>query len=88
MANLHFQELKQIVEIAMDQEVAELDENVDLYEELGMDSIGAVAMIVEIQRRCQVRIPEEVVPQLRTPRLLLEYISAAPESTLAEEGVA
>jgi acyl carrier protein len=88
LATLAFHEMKQIVEIAMDQEIATLDENVDLYEELGMDSIGAVAMIVEIQRRCLVRIPEEVVPELRTPRLLLEYIRAAPESTVAEAGVA
>lgn len=72
----------------MDQEVAQLDDTIDFYEELGMDSIGAVAMVVEIQRRCRVRIPEEEVPRLRTPRLLLEYIGAAAELTVGHEGAA
>jgi acyl carrier protein len=70
-------DLKQIIEIAMDQEVPVLDMNVDLYETLGMDSIGAVAMVVEIQRHFRVRIKDEDVPNLRTPTLLLQYVNEA-----------
>ncbi len=79
MALLDIQELKAMIEIAMDQEIPELAPDIHLYEELGMDSIGAVAMIVEIQRRCHVRIDEKEIPDLTTPRLLIDYVNRVEE---------
>ncbi len=79
MALLDIQELKAIIEIAMDQEIPSLAPDVHLYEELGMDSIGAVAMIVEIQRRCHVRIDEKEIPNLTTPQLLINYVNRVEE---------
>lgn len=75
MAMLDIQELKAIIEIALDHEIAELPPDIHLYEELGLDSIGAVAMIVEIQRRYHVRIDEKEIPVLTTPQLLIDYIN-------------
>lgn len=75
MALLDIQELKAIIEIALDHEIAELPVDIHLYEELGLDSIGAVAMIVEIQRRFHVRIDEKEIPVLTTPQLLIDYIN-------------
>jgi len=80
MAVLDMQELKAIIEIALDRELLSLAPNVHLYEELGMDSIGAVAMIVEIQRRCRVRIDEKDIPDLTTPQSLLDYVNRIEES--------
>ena len=80
MALLDIQELKSIIEIALDQELAEISPDAHIYEELGMDSIGAVAMIVEIQRRCGVRIDEKEIPNLVTPQLLLNHINKMDET--------
>jgi acyl carrier protein len=80
-AMLDSEAMQQIVEVALDREISELPMDIDLYEEVGMDSIGAVAMIVEIQRRCHVRIETDVVGELRTPQALIEYVNRAIEAS-------
>lgn len=77
MTRLTLDDLKEIIEIALDEPVDNLTLDSDFYEDLGMDSIGAVAMIVEIQRRTQVRIDEAVAPTLRTPAAILQYVNEA-----------
>lgn len=47
----------------------------NMYTDLGMDSLQAVALVVEIEREFGVRIPEEDIPNLPTGSLLLEYIT-------------
>lgn len=79
MAMLELDEMKDIIEIALDREIGPLTADVDLYQDLGMDSIGAVAMIVEIQRRFRVRINEQDVPGLRSPALLMEHLNRMAE---------
>ena len=71
--------LKQIVELAMDREMMDLTPDDNLYTDLGMDSIGAVAMVVGIQRRYRIRIAEEDIPQLQTPRQIMSYVNQALE---------
>lgn len=88
MRTLDLDELRQIVEIAMDQEVAEFGMDMDLYEDIGMDSMGAVAMVVEIQRRFRVRLKDEEVPDLRTPRSLLLRINSSLTSAHLHESTA
>jgi acyl carrier protein len=82
---MRIEELKAIIEMAMDQEVPNLQPDMDLYTDIGMDSIGAVAMIVEIQRQLNIRVPEDDVPELRTPTLLIEYLDRALQSQYALE---
>jgi acyl carrier protein len=77
-------ELREIVEIAIDSDIAIWELDTNLYSELGMDSIGAVAMVVEIQRRFGIRIPDEEISKLQTPRLILEHL----QSTISGQGVA
>lgn len=76
---LDLDELKQIIEAAMDRELTDLPPDVNLYQELGMDSIGAVAMVVGIQRRCRVRIADEDIPLLHTPLQILGYVNGVLE---------
>lgn len=59
-------EIKEIVEIALDREIDEFSMSVDFYETYGMDSLGAVALVVEVQKRHDVRIPDERMPEVRT----------------------
>lgn len=77
------QELKEVIEIALDREVAQFGPDTHLYEELGMDSIGAVAMVVEIQRRFRVRIDEAAIPHLLTPRALIDHIGSVSHDMVA-----
>jgi acyl carrier protein len=46
----------------------------DLYSQVGMDSLGSVALVVEIQRELGVVIPEEVIPKLLTARSYVQFV--------------
>lgn len=59
-------EIKEIVEIALDREVDEFSMSANFYENYDMDSLGAVALVVEVQKRYDVRIPDERMPDVRT----------------------
>lgn len=66
--------IKEIVEEALDRPVPDFNLDQDLYGELGMDSMGAAVMIVEIQRLTGFRIPDVDIPKLRTGRDYLNYL--------------
>jgi acyl carrier protein len=76
--------LRAVIAVAMDRDVPPLKPELDIYQDLGMDSIGAVAMVVEIQRRYNVRIPEEEVPHLSTSKLI-QYVNDAMHQTCEPE---
>jgi len=59
-------EIKDIIEIALDRELEEFSMDADFYEDYDMDSLGAVALVVEIQKRYDVRVPDERMPDVRT----------------------
>ena len=67
-------EIREIVEIALDRELESFSMEANFYEEYQMDSLGAVAMVVEVQKRYNVRIPEERMPNVRTGTQLKEVI--------------
>lgn len=46
----------------------------DLYEQVGIDSLTAVAIVVEIQRRFRVRVPEAETSAYRSLRDFLVFI--------------
>lgn len=58
------EEIKQIVEIALDREVSDFAMDAHFYETYDMDSLGAVALVVEVQKRCDIRIPDERMPEV------------------------
>lgn len=76
-------EIKEIVEIALDSELDEFSMEADFYEVYSMDSLGAVALVVEVQKRFDVRIPDERMPQARTGQQLRAIIA---ELIAAEQG--
>lgn len=76
MQTLDILVLKSILEVAMDQELPSIAPETHFYDDLGMDSMGAVAMVVEIQRRLGVRIPDEEVPSLQTAESLIRSVNS------------
>ena len=70
-------DIRELTEIALDSfddDIPDIGMDSDLYRDVGLDSMGGVALAIEIQRRFKVRIPEELAPELRTPRQLIDYI--------------
>lgn len=64
----------EIVEDALDRPVPDFRMDANLYEEYGMDSMGAAVMVVDIQRLTGFRIPDEDIPTLRTCNAFLAYL--------------
>jgi acyl carrier protein len=48
----------------------------DFYEDLGLDSLMAVALVIEIQRAFKRKIPENDVSTLRTLRAVHQYLKS------------
>jgi acyl carrier protein len=81
VSNVTLAEIKQILEIAIDQDLLEITPDSHLYEQLGMDSMGAVAMVIEVQRRFGIRIHETDIPRITTVRELIESIAGIQHAT-------
>ena len=71
--DINTQELKEIVEIALDRELEDFAMDANFYEVYEMDSLGAVALVVEVQKRYDVRIPDDSMPDI-----CLLYTSPSP----------
>jgi acyl carrier protein len=81
-----FEELLPLLEIALDREAPEIEINTNLYTEAGMDSMGAVALVVEIERTFKVRLNEDLIPELHTPQQYLNAIQqASAQAAIAVE---
>lgn len=77
-------DIKEIVEIALDRELEEFSMSANFYENYDMDSLGAVALVVEVQKRYDVRIPDERMPDVRTGdqlKAIVEELIKAKEQT-------
>lgn len=58
--------IKEIVEIALDKEIDAFDMSANFYEDYEMDSLGAVALLVEMQKAFKVKVPEKEMPKILT----------------------
>lgn len=66
--------IKEIVEIALDKELDEFEMAANFYEDYEMDSLGAVALLVETQKTFRIKVPEEEMPKILTGNDLRELI--------------
>lgn len=65
-----------MVEIAIDKELSEFSMDTDWYRGYDMDSLGAVQLVVEVQKEFHVRIPDDMMPKIRTGTALAQAIAA------------
>ena len=78
--------IKEVVALSLDVDVEDLefDMTKNFYEDLNMDSLGAITMVIETQKAFGVRLPDERVPHIRTGDQLmaavLELQQAAKEA--------
>jgi act minimal PKS acyl carrier protein len=45
------------------------------FADLGCDSLGLLEVAVRVQNEYQVRIPDEILTDLDTPRLMIDYVN-------------
>jgi acyl carrier protein len=45
-------------------------------EELGLDSLGALELVFEIEEEFKIKVPDESIPELRTVRAVCDGIEA------------
>lgn len=67
-------QIKLIVEVAVDRELPEFRMDADWYTEYDMDSMGAVALVVEVRSVFGVELPEDRMPDVRTGTSLCDLI--------------
>ncbi len=74
--------LKEIVLdiLEADTDVSDFNEEDDLVEDLDMDSLQAVSMLVHIERRFQVALPEAEMNKFRTLRSVVDLVMANMEN--------
>jgi len=77
------EEIKEIVEIGLDDEIPAFAMDGNWYEEYGMDSLGAIAIVVETQKRFDVRLPDDAMPHIFTGNQLVEQIEKMREALVA-----
>lgn len=66
--------IQDIVEVAVDDAIPNFSMDANWYEHYAMDSLGAVALQMEVYRRLGVRIPEQRMPEIRTGQQLTEVV--------------
>lgn len=72
---IDMQDIYEIVRYALDRDDLEtIDPETHLYKDLHMDSMGAVAMVVEIERLWGLRIPDDLISKLMTPKSYLDVV--------------
>lgn len=79
MAEMTIDEAKEILEIALDKDLDEFSMDANFYTDYQMDSLAAVALVVEVQKRYGVRIPDGRMPKIQTG----EQLKANVEEILA-----
>lgn len=75
-------ELKKIISEYVDIPAEQIDENMSLKGDIGVDSFGMISMLVEIEETYGVEIPEVKLSSFQTITDLYEYISS-PEAKTA-----
>lgn len=66
--------IQEIVELAIDKDIPEFTMAGNWYEDYGMDSLGAIALSVEVRKTFNVVIPDERMPDIRTGAQLADVI--------------
>lgn len=69
------QDLKEIVlDILEDDDIEDFKEDDDFVEELQMDSLQAVSMLIHIERRFKVQLPQSELEKFKTLRMVVDVV--------------
>ena len=63
-----------IADIAIDEDLSNLDDNIRLREQLDLDSMDFLDIVMELRKRYKLQIPEEEYPELATLNSCVNYL--------------
>ncbi|MGB5217466.1 MAG: acyl carrier protein [Smithella sp.] len=63
-----------IAEIAIDEDLSNLDDNLRLREQLDMDSMDFLDVVMELKKRYKIEVPTEDYMKLATLKSCVEYL--------------
>ncbi len=63
-----------IAEIAIDEDISTLDDNIRLREQLDLDSMDFLDIVMELKKRYKIEVPTEDYMKLATLKGCIEYL--------------
>ena len=75
-AELRAAVVEAVLEVAPDLEPDELEDDVDLYRDLDLDSMDCVQIVAALHRRLGVTVPEADYPHLQSVGSTVRYLQA------------
>jgi acyl carrier protein len=64
-----------ISDIALDEDLAGLDDSQSLRDQLDLDSMDFLDIVMELKKRHKIEVPQEDYPQLATMNSCVEYLT-------------
>ncbi|MCF8058541.1 MAG: acyl carrier protein [Bacteriovoracaceae bacterium] len=64
-----------IEDIALDEDVSNLNDDIALREQLDLDSMDFLDIVMELKKRHKVEVPQEDYPRLATMSSCVEYLT-------------
>ncbi|NLY68610.1 MAG: acyl carrier protein [Clostridiales bacterium] len=74
-----YEKISRIVSEQLRADTDLVDEDADIFEDLGADSLDVVEILMAVEESFGITIPEEDVTDIRTVRELAEYIESRAE---------
>ena len=63
-----------IADIAVDEDLSNLDDGIKLREQLDLDSMDFLDVVMELKKRYKIEVPTEDYPKLATLKSCIEYL--------------
>jgi len=71
-----FEKIADIVSKQLGADFDDIDENTNIMDDLGADSLDVVEMLMAVEESFGVPVPDEEIPNLKTVRDIVEYVEA------------
>ena len=71
-----FENVKEIIVDTLSLDADEIKLESDLINDLGIDSLDVMELVMAIDEKCNVTIPDEEIPNLTTVEAIVNYIDA------------
>lgn len=64
-----------IEDVALDDDLSNLDDNVALRDQLDLDSMDFLDIVMELKKRHKIEVPQEDYPQLASMQSCVDYLT-------------
>lgn len=64
-----------IAEIAADEDLSNIDDNVRLRDQLDLDSMDFLDIVMELKKKYKIEVPQDDYPKLATMKSCIEYLA-------------